>query len=292
MMFFRLILLVALTSIFAAPSAEASDPAQIARGAYIFALAGCGNCHTDRKRAGAPLAGGREIITRFGTFVTPNISSDPRFGIGGWSDADFLRALRQGVSPGGGDYYPAFPYTSYTLMTDRDILDVKAYLLSLPPRTAPEQPHRLRFPYNLRALLLPWRMLFFREGPYRPDPDRTTEWNRGAYLARAVGHCGQCHTPQNFLGAPDDSRRYGGVADGPDGMKAPDITPDPKALGDWSLADMIEFLKSGLTPDGDVAGGAMAEILKGAATLTDADRRALAIYLKSVPPLPPAAKQS
>jgi len=264
--------------------------ARLQHGAVLFAVAGCATCHTDTAHHGAPLAGGRALKTGFGTFYTPNISSDPQHGIGKWSDADFLNALRHGVAPSGARYYPAFPYPSYTLMTDGDVLAIKAYIMSLPPQPAPDRPHDLGFPFNQRWLLPAWQILYLREGPYRPRPDRSAAWNRGAYLARAIGHCTECHTPRTALGATISDARYGGTIGGPSGLNAPDITPDPAALGPWSEDDIARFLQNGMTPDGDFAGGAMALVVKGTSRLSDADRHAIAIYLKSVPPLPLPAR--
>lgn len=253
----------------------------------MFAVAGCGNCHTDAKHGGALLAGGRALKTGFGVFYTPNISSDPHHGIGAWSDRDFVRALRQGISPAGRPYYPAFPYTAYTLMTDSDMLAIKAYIMSLPPQPATDRPHVLRFPYDQRWLLPLWQVLFLRQGPLQSNPERTDAWNRGAYLVRAVGHCAECHSPRNFLGALDGDRHFAGVIRGPAGFSAPDITPDPAALGSWSETAIARFLKDGMMPDGDLAGGEMAVMIKGTAQLDDADRHAIAIFLKDVPPFPP-----
>jgi len=273
-----------------AGAVQAADPAQqavIARGAVLFAAAGCANCHTDRAHHGLPLAGGRAIVTGFGTFYTPNISPDPRFGIGGWSDRAFISALREGVAPDGSDYYPAFPYPSFTEMSDDDLLAIKRYIFSLPPQQTPDRPQALRFPFNIRTGIKLWKVLYLREGPLTPSPDESPEWNRGAYLARAVVHCGECHTPRNLFGAMDTSRRYAGVSGGPDAMNAPDITPDPHALGSWSTDDIASFLDDGMTPSGDSTGGAMAEVIHGTSLLSAADRRAIAVYLKTQIPIAP-----
>lgn len=267
--------------------AAAAAPTADQRGAVLFAAAGCANCHTDRPHRGAPLAGGRALETAFGTFYTPNISPDPRFGIGSWSDGDFLRALRQGIAPDGHDYYPAFPYDAFTQLSDDDILAIKRYIFSLPSRPVPDRSHALRFPFDLRAGIKLWKILYLRQGPLTPQPDESKEWNRGAYLVRAVAHCGECHTPRNWLGALDSKRRFAGTAAGPDGMKVPDITPDPQALGRWSIDDIASYLDDGITPSGDSAGGAMAEVIGGTGALGLADRRAIAVYMKAQAPIPP-----
>jgi mono/diheme cytochrome c family protein len=268
-------------------TAEAVDDEELQRGEYLFGVASCGICHTDTANKGAWLAGGRALKTAFGVFYTPNITPDKEHGIGKWSDADFLKALRKGVGPDGSDYYPVFPYTSFTLMADQDILAIKAYLFTQPAVPQDNRRHQLRFPYSIRLALIPWKILYFREGPFVADPTRSEAWNRGAYLAQAVAHCGECHTPRGALGAVDKSRRLGGVVDGPDGQDAPDITPHPEALGKWSTNDISSLLKDGITPNGDFVGKGMADIVRETKNLTEADRRAIAVYIKSVPPIAP-----
>ena len=270
--------------------AEEVTAESVARGAYLFAAADCASCHTDAKGGGAPLGGGRALKTAFGTFFTPNISSDREHGIGAWSDAQFIKAFRKGVSPDGRDYYPAFPYTSFTGMTDRDLLDLKAYLFSQPPVPTVDRPHELRFPYNIRWTLMPWKILYFREGPFMGDPSRSIEWNRGAYLVKAVAHCGECHSPRNALGAVDKTRRLAGAWNGPDGQNAPNITQHPDALGKWSTSDIEGLLKDGITPDGDFVGAGMSEVVANTAKLDDGDRHAIAVFLKALPAKDPTPK--
>ena len=274
----------------AQPSPVQPSEAQIERGAYLFKAAGCAVCHTDTEHNGPALGGGRALKTDFGTFYTPNISPDPKHGIGAWSDADFLKALRKGVSPDGDDYYPVFPYTAFTQLSDADILDIKAYLFSQAPVPVANRDHDLDFPFSMRLTLIPWKILYFREGVFQADPKRPIDWNRGAYLANAVVHCGECHTPRNALGAQVKSRRFAGVVDGPDGLNAPDITPDPAALGHWSTEDIETLLKDGITPDGDFVGRGMRDVVADTAALSDIDRAAIAVYLKALPPLPPPPK--
>jgi len=257
------------------------------RGAYLAAAAGCGVCHTDTAHHGGWLAGGRPIITPFGTFYTPNISPDPRYGIGSWSDRDFLQALRYGTAPDGSNYYPAFPYTSFAGMSDHDILDIRAYLASQPAMPVMNRPHDLKFPYYLRWLMTPWKILYFRQSALRIDPSHSEEWNRGAYLVRAVVHCTECHTPRNALGALIKKRRYGGVAAMLGERAVPDISSDAAALGSWRADDIATLLKDGITPNGDVVRGKMADVVTGTAALSDSDRHAIAVYIKSLPPVPP-----
>jgi mono/diheme cytochrome c family protein len=265
------------------------DPAAAARGAYLAAAAGCAGCHTDKATGGARFAGGKAIPSRFGTLTSRNITPDPMHGIGAWSDEDFFAALRTGISPGGETYFPVFPFTSFTLMTDRDILDIRAYLATLP--AAADEAHRppsgVKFPLNLPHFMSLWRALYFDAGPLKPDPQQSAQWNRGAYLANAVAHCGECHTPRNWLAAREDDRRFGGgIAYGAGGKRAPNITPDPgDGIGKWRPEDVVTLLKTGMTPDGDFVAAPMSEVVEGTAKLGDSDRMAIAVYLKSLPPL-------
>ena len=274
----------------AASAAAAPADARVERGAYLFKAAGCAVCHTDSAHGGPALGGGRALKTDYGIFYTPNISPDLKYGIGAWTDADFLKALRKGVSPDGDDYYPVFPYTAFTQMGDADILDIKAYLFTQAPVPKPDIEHDLDFPFSLRLTVIPWKILYFREGVFQGDPKRSMEWNRGAYLVNAVAHCGECHTPRNSLGALIKSRRFAGVVNGPDGMNAPDITPHPDALGSWSTEDIVTLLKDGITPDGDFVGRGMRDVVADTAALSDSDRHAIAVYIKALPPQAPPPK--
>jgi mono/diheme cytochrome c family protein len=277
--------LVAAALLLAAP-AGAAEPDAVARGAYLANAADCVGCHTDTEHHGRPYAGGRAIATPFGTFYSPNITPDPDTGIGRWSEAQFLRALRDGVRPDGANLYPVFPYTSFTKIVDADARAIWAYLSSLPP-----VPHRNRrddvsFPFSWRPLLTVWKLPFFNSGPFRPNPHRSAAYNRGAYLVNALAHCGECHTSRNWLGATEPSRFLSGTAHGPDGKPVPNITPDPETgIGNWTEDDIAGVLRGGETPDLNYVTGAMAEVVKSTAGLSDADRRAIAVYLKSVPPI-------
>jgi mono/diheme cytochrome c family protein len=255
------------------------------QGEYLFRAAGCANCHNDEKNKGAPLAGGRALETPFGTFYSPNITPDHDTGIGRWSETDFARALREGISPAGEHYYPAFPYHSYTQLTDADLHAIKIYLFNQKPVRQANKPHELPWYLRSRASLWIWKMLFFNPGPYQPRLDQSAAWNRGAYLATAVAHCGECHTPRNFLGGFKESRRFAGNPDGVNGAKVPNITPDKKTgIGKWSQNDLVEYLETGAMPDGDYAGDAMAEVIDNSLShLTNDDRKAIAIYVMSLP---------
>lgn len=276
----------------AAPAGDAGDPA-LARGAYLFAAAGCEGCHTDVKNKGALLAGGRALNTPFGTFYPPNITADVETGIGGWSDEDFQRALRDGLSPSGEHLYPAFPYTSYTGMSDDDMRALKAYIFSLPPVRQENREHELGFPFNWRFLLGGWKMLNFTPGAMQPEAAKSAGWNRGAYLVEALTHCGECHTPRGALGGLDRDLWLSGTTDGPDGDKVPNITPDETTgLGAWSTSQITGVLRTGLLPDGDVVGSAMGEVVQNSTSrLNDDDRAAIAEYLQALTPIAnPAAK--
>jgi mono/diheme cytochrome c family protein len=272
--------------LFFAAAAAAAQSDLVARGAYLADAADCLSCHTDSKHGGKPYAGGRAIATPFGTFYSPNITPDRDTGIGRWSEAQFARALRDGVRPDGANLFPVFPYPSFTKIVDADARAIKAYLFSLPPVRQRNRAHDVSFPFSWRFLQTGWKLLFFDRGPFQPNPDRSAVLNRGAYLVTALAHCGECHTPRNLLGATEPSRFLAGTAHGPDGKPVPNITPDPETgIGNWSEDDIVGVLADGHTPDSDFVGGAMAEVVKSTARLTDAERRAIAIYLKSLRPI-------
>lgn len=266
-----------------ASAAIAADDAAIARGAYLAAAAGCDQCHTDSKNGGATYAGGRVLATEFGAIPAPNITPDVATGIGGWNDADFVRTMRWGISPDGTHYVPAFPFPYFARLSDGDLADLKAFLDSLKP-----VPHPVAGPENL-ALFARARAAIgiAMAGMSASPPAPASESGpvaRGAYLVATVGRCGDCHTPLTWLGAPDLDRFLAGSPGGFEGRKAPNITPDPKTgIGKWSEDDIVYLLKEGGTPDGDFVGGAMGEIVRNTARLTDDDRRAIAAYLKTVP---------
>jgi len=278
---------VALPLTLAAPTAVGAPQGDvISRGAYLAAAAGCDQCHTDSKNNGQPYAGGRALATPFGTFYSPNVTPDPETGIGRWSEAQFLRALRDGVRPDGSNYFPVFPYPSFTEITDDDVRAIKAFLVAQPAVRRSNRAHDVAFPFSLRFLQTGWKLLFFSPGPFRPKPERGEAYNRGAYLVTALAHCGDCHTPRNWFGATEPSRFLAGTSHGPDGKAVPNITPDPDTgIGDWSEQDIVTLLKDGQTPDFDFVGGAMADVVKNTSRLDDADRHAIAVYLKALPPI-------
>lgn len=279
---------VALAVALAVAAASAAEPADLlARGKYVFDAAGCVECHTATEPDSPMLAGSRALKTPFGTFYTPNITPDPEHGIGRWSDDDFIRALRDGVSPSGASYFPVFPYTSYTAMSDDDMRALKAYIFSLPPVPRENHPHDIKPPFGWRFLMVFWKWLFFEPGEFAPDPAHDQMWNRGAYLANALGHCQECHTPRNFLGAREAGMAFAGTATGPEGGRVPNITSDTKTgIGGWTADDLDSLFTLGMVPSGDFVGDGMADVVTNSTSrLTAEDRKSLIDYLLSLPPI-------
>jgi len=259
------------------------------RGEYLAKAGGCVGCHTEEKKDAVPFAGGRVLKTPFGTFYGPNITPHPQAGIGRWTEADFIRAIRQGDRPDGKNYFPAFPYPSFTKIVDSDLRDLWAYLRTLPPSARANQEHDLKFPFGWRFLVTFWKWFFLTPGPFANLPGLTESANRGAYLVQALGHCGECHTPRNFLGGPKTSRLLAG-GKGPDDKEVANLTPS--ALKKQSDKELQDFLTSGLTPDGDVPAEAMGEVIRNTTSqLTPADLNALIAYLRTLPPIPSEKKK-
>jgi len=274
----------------AAPGIDAAGDA--VRGEYVLAMGGCVACHTDTKNDGGFLAGGRALPTPFGTFYSSNITPDPEAGIGGWTTGEFVRAMREGLSPDGRHYYPAFPYPSYAKMTEQDLVDLKAYLDTVEPAADAVRGHDLGFPFSIRQTLAVWKLLFLDDSAFAPDPEQSESWNRGAYLVRGPGHCGECHSPRNPLGGPDLDRYLAGNPVGAEGKATPNITPHETGISKWSAVDIAFALESGLTPDYDSFGGGMGEVVKdGTGKLTKEDREAIAEFLLSLPPVESAVKK-
>lgn len=252
------------------------------RGEYLAKAAGCVGCHAETKKDATPYAGGRALKTPFGVFYGPNITPHPAAGLGSWTEADFVRAMRLGLRPDGAHYFPAFPYPSFTRIVDADLRDLWAYLRTLAPSARPSQAHDLSFPFGWRFLVTVWKWLFFTPGPLVPDQTRTPLLQRGAYLVEALGHCGECHTARNFLGGPKRDRALAGTAKGPEGDRIPNLTP--AKLKKWSDAEVKGFLQTGLTPDGDVTAETMGEVIRNTtAQLTPEDLAAMIAYLRSLP---------
>jgi mono/diheme cytochrome c family protein len=255
------------------------------RGEYLAKAGGCQACHSEEKKDAIPYAGGRALKTPFGTFYGPNITPHEKSGLGRWTEADFVRAMRLGVRPDGAHYFPAFPYPSFTRTSDGDLRDLWAFLRALPPSAQPSREHDVRFPFYWRVLIAIWKWLFFTPGPFVSDNTGTAQLNRGAYLVNALGHCGECHTPRNLLGGPKRNRFLAGG-------KAFDIkggTPNLTSaeLKKWSDKEFREYFLTGITPDFDSANETMAEVVRNTTSqLTPEDLAAVTAYLRALPTLP------
>lgn len=282
------------------PAALPPHAPDVANGEYLFIAGGCAECHAvpvkkcddlniESKEA---LAGGRCLKTAFGTFHVPNISPDKETGIGGWSTLDFVNAMKRGVAPDGSHYYPAFPFTSYQRMSFEDLIDLKAYLDSLPAVKHETPPHDLVFPFNLRRALGLWHRLYVDGNSFSPDPQASAELNRGAYLVRGPGHCAECHSSRNLIGGIVAATEFAGAPNPAGKGTVPNITPSDDGIGDWSHEDIVYFLETGNTPEFDVVGGVMAPVQENIAMLKPEDRKAIAAYLKSLPPRPNAVPKA
>jgi mono/diheme cytochrome c family protein len=257
-------------------------------GRRVFFAGGCESCH---KSPGQDdplrLGGGLELKTPFGSFYPPNISSDPIDGIGAWRPVDIANALLSGASPDGRHFYPAFPYTSYQRMTPKDVADLAAFLHTLPAVKGRAPENALSFPFSMRRAVGLWKLISFDNAGLAPDPSQSEQWNRGHYLVEGPGHCGECHTPRGFLGEMELSRALAG-APLPDGHGKSANLRGGDFLN-WTNADIVEALTSGFTPSGDVLGAGMTAVVHNLAELPESDRQAIAVYLKSLPPLGPPA---
>jgi mono/diheme cytochrome c family protein len=273
-------------------SALAPRQPDLGNGRTMFLIGGCASCHaTPGQDDKTRLGGGFGIKSPFGTFYAPNISPDPNDGIGRWSEADFVSAMLKGTSPSGQHLYPAFPYTSYRRMKLDDVRDLYAYLKTLPAVQAASKPHDLPFPFTIRRTLGVWKLLILDGKTFEPDPGHDAVWNRGAYLVNGPGHCAECHSPRNLLGGIVAAQRFAGGPDpGGDGF-VPNITRKALTL---SKEELLTLLKTGETPDGDTVGGEMGKVAANTGKLSDADREAIATYVKWLPPVegpkPPESK--
>lgn len=280
------LVLLGLATMAWADSHEARDAA-VVRGEYLVRAGGCISCHTAKGEDAVPLAGGHALETPFGTFYAPNITPDKATGIGAWTDEEFLNAFWEGVGPGGRYYFPAFPFPAYTGISKEDVLAIKAYLFSLEPVRRENTAHELPWYLDTRLAAAAWQLLFFDSERFTADGDRDATWNRGAYLVRHLGHCGECHSPRGRFGATlADQEMAGGI--GADGKTVPNITPNrDDGIGRWSADDLALFLELGMMPDADFAGGSMAAVIDdNTSQLTPEDRAAIGAYLESLPPLP------
>lgn len=271
-----------------APTAAVADADQIARGAYLARAGNCMGCHT--AQGGAAYAGGRGVPTPFGTIYAPNLTPDVATGLGAWSAAEFWRALHNGRARDGRLLYPAFPYPNYTRITRADSDAIHAYLRSLPAVAQPNRKHELAFPFDQQAALAVWRALYFRPERLQPDPSRSAEWNRGAYLVEGLGHCNACHASRNALGATSSTLDLAGGLIPVQNWYAPSLTsPDEASVADWDPQHIVQLLQTGVSPRGVVM-GPMGEVVGGSTQhLDESDLRAMAAYLKALPPSPARA---
>ncbi len=266
----------------APPAPTAGAPpgsAEIGRGEYLALLGDCLACHT--VRGGRQYAGGLPMATPFGTLYTPNITPDKETGIGSWTLEDFRRALHEGIGKDGSYLYPAFPYNNYARVTRADIEAMYAYFMALPPVRQPNKPHEMRFPYSQRPLLAGWRTLYFRSGEFKPSPNESAEWNRGAYLVEGLGHCNACHGQRNMLGAVKDDDVGGGLIP-LQNWYAPSLGSNRETgLGDWEVKDIVDLLRTGVSARGAVFGPMSAVVSHSLQNTTIGDLTAMAVYLKS-----------
>jgi mono/diheme cytochrome c family protein len=273
---------ILLCTAFACGPVRADPPpaATVARGKALVEAADCASCHT--ADPSKPLAGGKRIDTPFGCIFSPNLTPERDTGLGAWTDDEFYRALHEGVARNGARYYPAFPYPNFTKITRDDVLAIRAYLSTLAPVRNTPPPPQLRFPLNYRVVMRGWNWLFFRPGTFEKNPQKTDEWNRGAYLIEGAAHCGACHTPKNIFGADKRGQAYGGGLI--DGWFAPRLdAAERSGLKSWSVDDIVEYLQSGRNGKSH-AGKLMAEVVVNSTSrMSDADVRAMAVYLKDLP---------
>ena len=270
-------------------AALAASDSLLARGAYLARAGNCAACHTER--GGAAYAGGRGIATPFGTVFSSNLTPDEKTGIGRWTPAHFWRAMHNGRSKDGRLLYPAFPYPNYTQVTREDSDALFAYLGSLPAVERAATPHALRFPYDSQAALAVWRALYFKPGVYEPDPQRSAEWNRGAYLVRGLGHCAACHSARNALGASSEALDLAGGLIPMQNWYAPSLSsPLEAGVGDWDRQHIVDLLKTGVSPRASATGPMAEVVLRSTQYLSETDLGAMAQFLKELaPPAPVAA---
>ncbi|HJV41758.1 cytochrome c [Caulobacter sp.] len=259
----------------APPAPSSFAPDLVARGEVLAGAGYCATCHTTK--GGQPFAGGYPMKTSFGAIYSTNITPDPKTGIGTWSEAAFDRALRQGVARDGSHLFPALPYDHFTKLSDADVSALYAYMMTRPAVVAPAKRNGVPFPLNIRALQAGWKLLFFKPGRFEPDNTKSAEWNRGAYLAEGLSHCGACHTPRNVLGAEKRDKAFAGAAI--DNWIAPPLTEANPSPAPWDQAELVAYLRTGVSRYHGVAAGPMAPVVHdGLSKLPQADIQALAVY--------------
>lgn len=272
---------IALCSAVASTALAGPSPELIAYGKALVEAGNCAGCHT--ADPAKPFAGGKRIDTPFGALYAPNLTPDRDTGIGAWTDADFVRAVRTGIAPDGSNYYPAFPYPYFTRMTKDDVLAMRAYLGTLAPLANRNKPPELRWPFGYRGLMRLWNAMYFKPGLFEPDQSKSAAWNRGGYLVTGLGHCGACHTPKNYFGADRDAQALSGNEIG--GWYAPRLDGAVRTgLKSWSQEDIAEYLQSGRNARSHAAGPMAEVVVNSTSKMSDADVRAIAVYLKSLPP--------
>ena len=261
--------------------ARESSHAELARGAYLVKAGDCAACHTDE--GGQPFAGGYPVPTPFGTIYSTNITPDKETGIGNWTSDDFYKAMHEGMAPGNRHLYPAFPYPWYTKLSRNDVDAIRAYLQTLKPVHQANKPTELPWPFSMREAMAGWNALYFKAGTFQPNPQKSAEWNLGAYLVEGLGHCGACHSPKNFAGAPKRGKAFeGGFGEN---WYATSLVGDVRdGLGDWNEQDIVQYLKTGVNRRA-AAFGPMAEVVHDSTQYLDEhDLHAIAVYLKDLPP--------
>ncbi len=250
------------------------------RGAYLARMSGCIACHTNSENGGAPLAGGVALATDFGTFYSPNLTTSTTHGIGNWDVESFAKAVRQGVSPEGEPYYPAFPYPFYARFSDQDVADLWAAFQTVPPVALSSTDQNVIFPFNFRNGLKLWRAAFFKQSRFQPVEGQSDAWNRGKFIVEGPAHCGACHTPRNMLGARQAELRLHGADKLPGGGKSPPLTSVALKENGWTEKTLAYALRTNVLPDGDTFGGSMGEVVRdGTSFLAQSDLDAIATFL-------------
>lgn len=260
------------------PAAEGFAPELVAKGEALAGGGYCAECHTNK--GGQKFAGGFAFATPFGVLYSTNITPDPDTGIGTWSEAAFRRAMHEGVSRDGSHLFPVFSFDHFTKLSDDDVRALYAYFMTRSPVHAPAQPSGISFPFNIRYLQAGWKLLFFRPGRFKPDANKSEEWNRGAYLAQGLSHCGACHTPRNLLGAEKSGNAYGGAMI--DNWIAPPLSAANPAPAPWSREELYDYLRTGASKLHGTAAGPMFPVVQGLGALPDSDIRAIATYFADV----------
>ncbi|MFL6675319.1 MAG: cytochrome c [Massilia sp.] len=287
---FRLLLLAAVLAVAAfalawrpaidklpANTAQRFDPAQVRRGAQLAAVGTCATCHT--ADPASPYAGGLPLHTPFGVVYSTNITPDAATGIGGWPEQAFMRAMRSGIARDGHHLYPAFPYDHYTRLSDDDIRAIYAFVMTRDPIRAPARDNQMTFPFGFRPLVAGWNLLFLDKQAVQPQADQGADWNRGAYLVDALGHCGACHTPRNALGAPEKRQYLGGGE--AEGWFVPALNAHSPSPLPWTVDQLTAYLRTGIAADHAVAGGPMQDVVTSLAAADENDVRAIATYIHS-----------